>query len=273
MPPRPPLTHFLCIPLVTPTSRPQLQTSLPRFAADVLQPGPNGEPKIPPRAIRSVGALHFTIGVMSLQTPERVEQACTFLKALDVGELLRGAASERPHVGSTSASIHPQPEAPSTSPNQPSPSPLPRDLHLPASQDAKPLIVALTGLSPMQSPMSTSILYASPTPLYPILPFAQRLHDAFLTAGFLLPPPADRPLKLHVTLVNTIYVKKKAGGRKSSMKVDARELIDCWGEMTWAEDVRVEKVAVCEMSARKVRDEEGEVVDEIYYEIVSVELP
>lgn len=57
------------------------------------------------------------------------------------------------------------------------------------------------------------------------------------------------------------------------MKIDARELIDRWGEMTWAEDVRVEKVAICEMSARKVRDEEGKVVDEIYHEISCVELP
>ena len=278
MPPKLPLTHFLCLPLVSASSRTQLQSSLARFAADVSQPGANGEPKVPSRAVRPVGALHLTIGMMSLQTPERIEQACTFLKELDVRGLLRTAAAEPPNGTPKSASTAPRPESPSTSPNQPLASLLPQDLS-PAlvPMDAEPLVIALTSLSPMQSLTSTSSLYASPLPLHPILPFAQRLHDAFLAGGFLLPPPGNRSLKLHATLVNTIYVKKTAGGKsrwgKGSAKIDAREVIKRWGETTWAEDVRMEKVAICKMGAKKVMDAEGKIVDEVYQEVASMELP
>lgn len=46
--------------------------------------------------------------------------------------------------------------------------------------------------------------------------------------------------------------------------------------MRWVEDVRIEKVAICEMGARDVLEGEGEgvvVVDQVYREIASVELP
>lgn len=49
-------------------------------------------------------------------------------------------------------------------------------------------------------------------------------------------------------------------------------------DAVWADDVRVEKVAICEMGARDVREEgegegDGRVVDQVYKEIASVELP
>ena len=73
------------------------------------------------------------------------------------------------------------------------------------------------------------------------------------------------------------------------MRFDARELLERWQGEVWARDVRVEKVAICEMGAREVRvgddgdagegeggreeKEDGEVVDAVYREIASVELP
>ena len=75
------------------------------------------------------------------------------------------------------------------------------------------------------------------------------------------------------------------------MRFDARELLERWRGEVWARDVRVEKVAICEMGAREVRvgDDgdagegegegggerkgKGEVVDAVYKEIASVELP
>lgn len=83
---------------------------------------------------------------------------------------------------------------------------------------------------------------------------------------------------MHATLVNTIYAKKSAvSGKnrwgKGSGKIDARKVIEKWGDTTWAEDVRVEKVAICEMGAKKVKDETGSVIDEVYTEIASVALP
>lgn len=51
-------------------------------------------------------------------------------------------------------------------------------------------------------------------------------------------------------------------------------------DAVWAADVMVEKVAICEMGARDVREEgdregegDGRVVDQVYKEIASVELP
>lgn len=100
LPKRPPLTHFLCLPLVTEISKPQLEASLFQFQeslstkfADGL-PAVNDAPRkvgqaprtllIPPRAIRPVGTIHFTLGVMSLETGSRVQEAVEFLKGLDV---------------------------------------------------------------------------------------------------------------------------------------------------------------------------------------------
>ena len=77
--------------------------------------------------------------------------------------------------------------------------------------------------------------------------------------------------------MNTIYAKRTTSGKNrwssGSGKIDAREVLAKWGESTWAEGVRVEKVAICEMGAKKVENEEGKVVDEAYKEVASVELP
>lgn len=50
-------------------------------------------------------------------------------------------------------------------------------------------------------------------------------------------------------------------------------------DAVWADNVRLEKVAICEMGAKDVREGEeeeegnGRVVDQVYKEIASVELP
>ncbi|KAK3067151.1 hypothetical protein LTS18_001282, partial [Coniosporium uncinatum] len=137
---KPPLTHFLCIPLVTAASRPQLDASFAKFRADVLSAGPpavtttareegaelegaelegaelegaeleggdvgsaaggrgekgkaTGE-RIAEKAVRPVGALHLTLGVMSLRTPEMCEGALGLLEGLDVGKLLGEVGKE-----------------------------------------------------------------------------------------------------------------------------------------------------------------------------------
>ena len=42
-------------------------------------------------------------------------------------------------------------------------------------------------------------------------------------------------------------------------------------DFAWAEEILVQRVAICKMGARKVRDESGNVVGEQYEEIASVE--
>lgn len=266
MPPKPPLTHFLCLPLVTSSSRPHLAASLARFTSEVTTPNEAGTPQLPPKAIRPVGTLHFTIGVMSLPTPERLEAACQFLLNLDIHSLLRDASSSSAGDASASSRNTDNPTAATiTETTDTPPQPLP---------PPPPLTISLTSLHPMHAPSKTSTLYTTPTPTSPLTPFTQLLHSQFRTSGFLLPDP--RPLHLHATIVNTIYARATASGKqrwsKDSGKIDATALIRRYEGYEWVMGMRVERVAICEMGARKVVDGEGE-GDEIYREVVSVALP
>lgn len=47
------------------------------------------------------------------------------------------------------------------------------------------------------------------------------------------------------------------------MTIDAREILERYEEYTWMEDVKVEKVAICKMGAKKEMVD-GVVVDEAY---------
>ena len=77
--------------------------------------------------------------------------------------------------------------------------------------------------------------------------------------------------------MNTIYAKDKSArasggghgrGGRGKRGFDARVWIERYEGFEWAAGVRLEKVAICEMGARKV---EGDGVE--YLEIGSVSLP
>ncbi len=105
---KPPLTHFLCLPLLTPTSTPQLQASLAHLKSviEALQPAteganvtagaqtrpPRSRPLVPPAAFRPLGTLHLTLGVMSLKEPARLRGALQLLEDLDLEALLSGVS-------------------------------------------------------------------------------------------------------------------------------------------------------------------------------------
>jgi activating signal cointegrator complex subunit 1 len=326
-PKKPPLTHFLCLPLVNEQSRPKLQRGLEELGQTVEKDG-----LVPRKAIRPVGTLHLTLGVMSLDD-ESLQGAGRCLEELDLKALLRDAK------GGVALDAQKNQEEEQT-------------------PDHQGLSIHLKGLVPMQSPQKTSILYAQPEDRSERLQrFASALRDHFTKEGFLIED--KRALKLHATLVNTIYAKPKGrGGRnrnpqraskaaestperepnegdtsiagnaqeeynltqssnpsttgplmsasaegsaqaeeqkstappdpstaetevpptgekldrseghgpdaKSWMRFDARGLIESYKEFLWAEDVQVDKVQICKMGAEKLRDEQGEVVDEKY---------
>lgn len=330
-------------------------SSNPNLSTTVNGKGGEGN-RIPVKAIRPVGTLHLTIGVMSLKEEGRVEGAVDCLRGVDLGGLLGGAKGEsrstireddieqrgkypidpagRQMSGSASAAKLEvidrmsipgtkeamQPPEGSTGTGSPPPPP--------------PLTLSFTGLKSMQSPKSTSFLYVPPTDTTGRLyPFCQSLRDHFTAEGFML--EEDRALKLHATILNTIYAgkvfpskklvqgpdgrfgvaevgvsgggdegdehhkheqvsgksgdeeklvdgrkegtqpkgKKKGKRKKQVVKFDARELMRRYVDCVWAQDVRIEKVAICEMGAKKMTDEKGEVVGEEYTEVASVPLP
>ncbi|PBP20082.1 hypothetical protein BUE80_DR008777 [Diplocarpon rosae] len=244
-PPAPRLTHFLCIPLVTSSSRPQLQNTLSIFKDEVAKTSTRGLPDgIPKEAIRPLGTLHLTLGVMSLLTPERLEGVLKVLRELNLTELLSSIkpASTRPEVES------------------------PRRNSQDAAQDRASIHITLQGLRSMQETSKTSVLFAAPLdPDLRLYRFCQKLREVF---GDFLVQDA-RPLLLHATVVNTVYVpgKRSTGGRgrKEKLVLDARELVTRYEEFVWMEGVKVEKVAISGMDSKvgESGEEEYEVAGEV----------
>ncbi|KAG8530900.1 uncharacterized protein KY384_004257 [Bacidia gigantensis] len=234
--------------------------------------------RVPKAAIRKPGSLHFTLGVMSLETSEKVEEAVRFLKGLDLTSMAKeaievsekgktengGTADERTASGKYASPCAGREIEKIESENA--------ELDVQKSEDfmssrsesqqqhqsikTHPFTISLTGLKALPSPKKATILYAFPTPLQPLQFFTAKLHSAFSEAGFLLPD--TRKLLLHATIVNTIYALK--GGRKGKGKVkvkgrltiDARRICEEWKAVMWAEDVRVDRVGLYEMGAEKV---------------------
>lgn len=226
MPPAPKLTHFLAIPLITPSSRLQLTQSITKFTDAVTNKSTNENPDgIPARAIRPVGTLHLTLGVMSLLDEQRVAGVMEVLKGLDIKSLLPAAVSGEAY---------------------------------------KELNITLKGLTSMHDPSKTSILYSAPVDENGRLQtLCQKVRDVFVGEGFIM--EEDRPLLLHATILNTVYVPgvrgMGSGGhgkRKARLTVDARELLEVWDDFVWVKDVRVERVVLCRMGARKVEGSDDE---------------
>ena len=220
---------------------------------------------IPANAIRPVATLHLTLGVMSLVSLERVADASIFLRNLNVQQMLY-EAGEFVHNKDAADSVD------GTSLLRTD-----QDLRV---EEILPLKVTVSGLHPMHTPSSTSILYASPLDSTSrLFPFAIALQKAFAEAELLL--PEDRNLRLHATIVNTIYAKDKktrakdsghGKNSKSSRKFDARELIARYEKFEWATDVHIERIGICEMGAKKTI-KNGEVVNEEYLEVAGTALP
>ena len=158
----------------------------------------------------------------------------------------------------------------------------------------------------MHSPTNTSILYIPPSdPTQRLYPFCLALQQLFQDEGVLLSD--NRDLKLHATIVNTIYAKGRREKKKKNstptkqgkassadpgpqededdrsqghgplsnapLKFDARRLLDEYRNFVWAEGVVLDRIAICEMGAKKRFDAEGIVVGEEYTEVASVGLP
>lgn len=296
-PKKPSLTHFLCLPLVNEQSRPHLAAALDTLKASLEEAG-----TVPLAAVRPVGTLHLTLGVMALDAAH-LAAATQYLEELDLRSLLRDAG----------AVAEPQQVA-----------------------DDEALCIDLAALVPMQAPHKTSILYAEPRDgSQRLRPFSVALRERFVERGLMVED--KRELRLHATVVNTVYAKKgerqgrgrgkgkterqargegvgvgeqgddasttvpmqeageqggvpldqkgdeartgSAGEReeraeghgpdaKSWLRFDARELIEKHSGVLWAEGVRIDRVQICKMGAKKIVGEDGEVVDE-KYEVVA----
>ena len=259
-------------------SKPQLQASLQQFISDVTVPSGHNEVPISHKAIRPLATLHLTLGVMSLLTPQRVTSALEFLQGIDVQEVLRRASRVVSVEGATEAAANED-----TGRQSVAGGPLPKTLLAYEETSEKPgpapLIINLSGLHPMHEPSLTSILYVPPSdPTSRLYAFCLALCNAFTEAGFF--SPDSRPLRLHATVVNTIYAKEKTartkgGGhgkdRRDLRGFDAKQLLERYESFVWAEEVRLDRICICEMGAKTVEREGGEEVE--YVEVGTVPLP
>ncbi|KAF5667609.1 hypothetical protein FHETE_5667 [Fusarium heterosporum] len=226
MPPKPVRaspTHFVCIPL----AGPQLTRSMAAFRTEVTNPASFG---VPPGAVRPVGTMHLTLGVMSLKD-EGIEQAKELLRSLKLSELLASARTG-------------------------------------TSMTGERLCITLKGLHAIQTPAKTSVLYAAPVDTEGILyKFCEQIKTTFQEAGLMA--KEDRPLLLHATVVNTIYVKDNHGRRRrDKLTLDARDMVGHYDDYVWLEDMPLDKVTLCRMGAKKIEgtdDEAYEVEAEVEF--------
>ncbi|RHZ50067.1 uncharacterized protein CDV56_103609 [Aspergillus thermomutatus] len=205
---RPPLTHFLCLPLVNDISLPQLESSLSTFKTaipSVSHSDDNGSvqkqvsaerPLIPDGAVRPIGTLHLTLGVMSLPTKERLEEAIQFFHSLDLASMMHeaeeiakkskryrkrsstprhqsdftGAVGEREDSHSSRRLEHEGDSASAI---------VSRDTY-------EPLTISLESLHALPRARAATVLHAAPVDSTSRLyPFCVLLRNKFLEAGFL----------------------------------------------------------------------------------------
>ncbi|KAL2109908.1 hypothetical protein VUR80DRAFT_1876 [Thermomyces stellatus] len=250
LPKRPPLTHFLCIPLVTPVSRRELSASLSSFRREVVSANEKCF-RIPDGAIRPLGTLHLTLGVMSLREEGKLDEAVALLKGLRMSEILREVRREEAERAKKAAELV-------------------GEISVTKEDAEEAMAISLRGLRSMQKASQATTLYAPPVDARGHLhPFCEMLRARFLEAGLMVDD--NRPLLLHATIVNTIYVKdknSKAKGRKKASTLDAENLLDRYEDYVWLENFVVDRVAICKMGAKEVlgEDEEG---DGAAYEVVA----
>lgn len=148
----------------------------------------------------------------------------------------------------------------------------------------------------MRDPTETSVLFAPPVDDDGrLLRFCRSVKARFEEAGLIPPEDPRRGMLLHATVVNTVYVPQPRqqhqqqhshhqqrrgrgrgrgrgghGGRgnRERMTLDAREVLERFGDKVWVEGFAVRGVALCKMGARRVEgtdDERYEVVGEVRF--------
>ncbi|BGP04013.1 hypothetical protein RTG_02194 [Rhodotorula toruloides ATCC 204091] len=230
-------SHFLALPLAkTPRVVSQLTDTLPSLRNAC-------PPEVPRKAMRPIGTLHLTLGVLHLQNDEQLERAKRWLEdEVDVEELLRQAGDE---ARARRAEEQMDNDAPDV-------------------DSLEPLVVNLRSLKPMmgQPAQSAGILYLLPhDSTNRLQAFAQSLRDTAVESGIMPEEknPERREVLLHATVVNTRY--STSGPRAA--RYDFSSVISRFEGTVWATGVPINGVALCKMGEQPKEDGDAE------YEVVA----
>ncbi|ODM23208.1 hypothetical protein SI65_00797 [Aspergillus cristatus] len=237
---KPQLTHFLCLPLVNSISLPQLESSLATFKAAIpaspaqqekSQNSPQeaivqqGRPLIPDGALRPVGTLHLTLGVMSLPTKERFEEALEFFQSLDLVAMIHEAEEKAERIksrkGRTERPLHPSlPDSRGEGEFD-----AVQETNTVSQTMPRPFNVSLESLHALPRARSATVLHAAPVdPTSRLYPFCEMLRDKFLEAGFLQgdykEPPQKQAGQSYEGVATEGASQQDKGNKKEEGKID-----------------------------------------------------
>lgn len=270
------LTHFLCIPITTPLSRPLLEQSLHQLRNDPCTS------TIPADAYRPLQTLHIAIEVFSLPTASRVADACRHLRSLDINGLLQqtskralnnthGVRQEQQNTLLVN-----QGSRPSVSENDTGSSSLTVTLSGIRSNSGGDQSTSDSG--PKGWSLRTS--YIDSNPLLGLL--LGEIRNSFHAAGFQV--PGFRPGNFgHVKLLSTMHASSRPRtsirshiqpGKLQQERpplFETREINQKFENFVFAENIRLERLSLCELGLLKAIEKFG--AEAQLTEVCSVPLP
>ena len=257
------ITHFLCIPLTTPTSRLLIRDASYKMMNDPLSSG------IPKRSFNYPEELFINLGNLSLDTPQQLDQARTFLRGLDLQSIINTVFYLSAAYDQSTKKMTP-------------------------SSDSF-LDVAVEGLYPHhpqtqpQHDFEKSLkLYARVIDRDGFLPrVCADISRPFTDAGLVIQrfgtrPPWQNLLDgIFVRVVDSNRIPKDMGKQfprlqveqiKRRARFDATDLLDKYRDLVWTEHFRLERLGIYQLGLHDIlRD--GRFITRGYREIESVPLP
>ena len=234
------VTHFLAIPLVTPTSRTQVSDSFKCLWDDLAAIG------VPTNAIRPLDLLHQNLSIpLSLKTSERMDKAIKILQQVPIKGI-----QPTSHKSSTSRDLYrPVPCASPTSED---------DIN---NSMASPS-VSISGLFciPGKEAEALSLSTKVYDPTHRVRKWRLRLAHAYQAAGLspgLRPPkPCDASVRLvkipsSTEVIPGIWEPEKLRSRPLP-PFDARGLVERYKDHLWVENAPLERVSICKIGLHRL---------------------
>lgn len=267
------LTHFLCLPIATPHSRPQLEQNLQQFRNDPTTS------KIPSGAYRPLQTLHIPMRPLSLPTVDRVAAACHHLRSLDIDSLLRRESDPIP--GNTKGGRQMQQGSSAHAFSSDSRS-LPLTITL---SGVRSIHLAGRGKLPDQGTLNYQLQASYTDCTSRLAAFRDEIQRSFDVAGFQISgfrrfrPSSQRLLTLLSTTHAWNRPKIAVPDHTQPGKVrqtpppmfETKEITEKFENFVLAENIRLEKLSLCELGLHKRLEKFG--AEAQLSEICSVPLP